>query len=262
MVLPLAGWPAGRKKGSFGGLDFGGSIGTPGRNGGLIAGGIPLGRSFAVGPSGPGRDGCLAVAVAFTSGCRRWRIRSVQGKAESPGQSSPSGRFVSGGVAGSCAGIGWIARRGGPSGLSYRVRRPSPAQGKRRIARAESSAGLLGTDGAAGTWTGAGRVARDDGSSEPFGTGGSTGSCGIERDPGDSSALGQGMRLQGSGRSSREGYGRSTKGEFSSRKASPDLSERLSRRRTVLALREAHPPRGKRDAQARNPADTPARARG
>ena len=94
---------------------------------GLTAGGIPLGRSFAVGPFKPGRDGCLAVAVAFTSGCRRWRIRSVQGKVEPPGQSSPSGRFVSGGVAGSCAGIGWIARRGGPSGLSYRVRRPSPA---------------------------------------------------------------------------------------------------------------------------------------
>lgn len=164
--VPSGGWiPAGRSE-RRAGLE------------GLAVGGIPSGRSFAVEPSGPGRDGRLAVAAAFTGGCGRWWVRSVQGKAEPLEQSSPSGRFVSGGAVGTCAGIGWIAWRGGPSGLSNRARWPRPAQGKRRIARAGSSAGLLGTDGAAGTWTEDGRVARTDSSSEPFGMGELTGSRG------------------------------------------------------------------------------------
>lgn len=176
------GRPVGRRVPSGGRISAGRSERRAGMEG-LTVGGIPLGVSFAVGPFRPGRDGRLAVAVAFTSGCRCWWVRSVQGKAEPLEQSSPSGRFVSGGAAGSCAGIGWIARRGGLSGPSGRTRWPGLAQGKRRIARAGSPAGLLGTDGTAGTWTEDGRVARNDGSSELFGMGESTGSRGDRSGP-------------------------------------------------------------------------------
>ena len=46
---------------------------------------------------------------------------------------------------------------------------------------------------------------------------------GIDRDPGDSSALGQGRRLRGSDRSFREGCGRSIKGQVFFAESLPDL---------------------------------------
>lgn len=255
------GWPVGRRVPSGDWIPAGRSERRAGSEG-LAVGGIPSGRSFAVGSSGPGRDGRLAVAAAFTGGCcRRW-------SGPCRGRPNRSSRVVLRDVSfrvvrlepalGSAGSLGAVALRGCrieragraphrgnagslapevPRGFSARTVWPEPG---RRMGELPGTTALRSCSERANR-------------PEPVG---------IDRDPGDSSTLGQGRRLRGSERSLREGCGRSTKGEFSSRKACPALSGRLSRRRTVLALREAHPPRGKRDAQARKPTDTLTRVRG
>ncbi len=210
-----------------------------------------MGRSFAVGPSRPGGTDAW-----------RWRLLSravvvAGGSGPCRGRPNRSSRVVLRDVSfrvvrldpalGSAGSLGAVALRGRRVGRAGRAPHRGNAESlgpkvprgfSARTVRPEPGRGMGESPGTTAPRSRSERANRPD-------------PVGIDRDPGDSSALGQGRRLRGNERSLREGCERSTKGKFSSRNACLALSGRLSRRRTVLALREAHPPRGKRDAQAR-----------